>query len=274
MGNTTMTEFRLFDAPGAEVAQITTDGATIKPYLNVIRTVENEAKIHVTEDGLQTTVVDPANVFMVDVSVPADAFEDYEVFSEATIGGAVKEMQRSVRRARKGHSDELTLSIQERELTATVSRGYENNEVVSQSRMDLIDPDAIRTEPDFPDLDIPVDITVDTAPFMDAFAYGIESAERARFETKAVNQHAAALYIGGETDIRSDHAAIGDIETEAYVSGLYSTDYLSDLQEGLNYIGAEELRLRLGDSFPMFVSAENESIAAEFVLAPRVERDD
>ena len=266
-----MSEFRLFDTPGAEVAQIETDGATIKPYLNAINTVADEAKIRVREDGLYTAVVDPAYVFMGTMHVPAGAFETYEVNKTGVIAPNIGELQSAVRRARKNSDDELTLSLREMELTATVERDYGEHEVVSQSTLSLIDPDSVKEEPDLPDLDMPVDVSLDYDAFMDAFGYGIGAADHTAFETKPVNQHATALYIGAETDIRTDHAAISGIKTDAQVHSKYSTDYLKDLETALQESNVEEIGLRMGDEFPLLVRTESDTLVLEFALAPRIE---
>ncbi len=268
-----MTEFRLFDEPGSEVAKIVTDGATVKPFLNAISVVADEAKIHVTEDGLHSKVVDPANVFMGEFGLAADAFDTFDLSESAVLGVDVDGLQSAVRRARKRSDDELTLSIRERELTATVARGYENHDVVSQSRMDLMDPDHLREEPDLPDLDLPVNISVDYRPFIDALDHALGFGEYARIETIAVNQHATALYMGSETDVRQEQTAISNVDTEESVEALYSGDYLTDMLNGLSQIEAEQIHLRMGDEFPMFATAEAEGIEIEYATAPRIQSE-
>lgn len=269
-----MGEFRLFDSPGAEVAQVVTDGDTIKPFFNAISVVDNEAKIHITEDGFYTSLVDPTNVLMGDIGLSADSFETYEFHNSTTLGVTVKELSGAVRRARKNSDDELTLSLRENELTATVSRGYDNHDVVSQSTVSFIDPDKLRKEPDLPELELPVKVDIDYDPFMDALNHSLGFGEYVQIETKAVNQHATALYMGSETDVRQEQTAISNVDTDESVTAFYSGDYLTTMLEGFQKVDADSVRLRLGDEFPIFAKVESEGIEVEYVVAPRIKPDD
>lgn len=271
-----MPDFELFDSPGADVAEIVTDGDTIKPFLNVIKRVDSEAKVRVTEDGLRTEIVDPANVFMADVSLPAASFEDYELHTEDTLGVPVDELRKLVRRARKNTNDELTLSVQEREVTATVRRGYENHEVVSQGTLKLFNPDSIRGSPEIPSLEWDVELAIDTAPFTDALGYAMGAADHVEMSVKGVNQHARALYVGGETDTRSESVAIDNVNPDETASAIYSADYMSDVLAGIGEVDAEALTLRFDEESPAYfdMTREDTGLSVTFFIAPRVTNDD
>lgn len=271
-----MTEFRLYDDPGAEVAEIVTDGETIKPFLNAISRVVDEAKVHIDERGLSVTAVDPANVFMGEVALQADAFDTYGFKEETTIGVQLDGLQSAVRRARKNSGDELTLSIQDRRLTATVARGYDNHEVVSQSTLDLIDPDSIRQEPHIPELDRDVSLSVDADAFTDALSYAVSGPnEQVWFKAQAVNQHAKALYLSGETDTRKESVAISDIETGGTAEAVYSYDYMKEVLGGIGDVEPETITIVFDDEFPITVSmgSEDRPFKARYFLAPRVSSD-
>jgi proliferating cell nuclear antigen len=270
-----MTEFRLFDSPGADVATITTDGGVFKPFLKAIACVDSEAKIQVHEHGLETRLVDPANVFMTDVFLAADAFESYDVAEETILGVNVDELLKLVRRARKQSDDELTLSVHERGLTATVARGYENHNVVSQGTMDLIDPDSIRGEPDLPDLDRDVHVTVDADPFLDALSYGVGAADHVEIAVKGVNQHTNALYIGGETSTREEAAAIDSIKSDETATSLYSADYMADILGGIGDVDPAEITLSLDDEYPASFQMERDGVPmqVEYMVSPRIQKE-
>lgn len=261
---------RLFDTPGDTVAEITTDGATIKPFLNAVDPVAKEVRLQFTDTGLYVEALDTANVFMGKVHLDALACESYDLEKETTIGVNVSELKSLVRRARKYEDDELRLHVQERELTATVVRGYENSNVVSQGTMELIDPDAIRSTDSLPDLDT-VEFTVGYEPFTDALSYAMGAAEYVSVETKAVNQHAHALYVGGETDTRDETAAISDVEVEESTEGKYSTNYMTGVLDGLSGVDPQEVTVSLGDEFPIFVEARQDGVAVTYCVAPRIE---
>jgi proliferating cell nuclear antigen len=264
----------MFDDPGADVAQIVTDGATIKPFLTALSVVDYEVKLQVTERGIGTTIVDPANVFAADVFLNADEFETYDVERETTLGVSVQDLQSLVRRARKGQDDELTLSLRQREITATVARGYDNHEVVSNGTMDLIDPDSIRQEPKMPDVDCDVSVGIDTAAFKDALSYAVGEKEYLEFAVKGVNQHTNALYLGGETDTREESVAIDGIDADRCEGSLYSKDYLKNILKGITAIDPDAVGLTFDVELPATFTATSGGLSVEYLLAPRIHKDD
>lgn len=272
VGYRPMTEFQLYDDPGADVAEITTDGSTIKPFLNVIACVVDEAKVHIDERGLSVCAIDPTNVFMGEVAIQSEAFDTYNLAKETTIGVPLGALQSAVRRARKNSDDELTLSIQDWRLTATVSRGYENNDVVSQSTVDLIDPDSIRQEPDIPDLNRKVSLSLDAGAFTDALSYAVGGpSEQVLFKTQQVNQHATALYLSGETDTRSESVAISDVDTDASAESVFSHDYMKEILCAIGDMTPESVSIELGDEFPITIEmdAPDGDMRARYLIAPR-----
>jgi proliferating cell nuclear antigen len=275
VGYRPMTEFRLYDDPGADVAEITTNGDVIKPFLNAIERVDTDAKIQIHPNGVEAQLVDPCNVFMADLSLAPDAFETFNVHQETRIGLDIGELKSLVRRARKNSNDELTLSIQQRELTATVARGYENHNVVSQGTMDLFDPDSIRTEPDIPDLDWDVHLTLNAPPLVDALSYGVGVGDHVTFAVKGVNQHTNALYIGGETDTRRESAGIDNIDTDTTAEAMFSDGYVSKLLGAIGDTDPEEVVLLLADEYPLCVKMERDGVPmeVEYMIAPRVQSE-
>lgn len=268
-----MTEFRLFDAPGSTVAEITTNGDTIKPFINAIDPVAKEARFRIHEDGITVEVVDSANVYMTRTHLHADAFDTYDCEQETTVGVNITGFKSLVRRARKHHNDKLTLSFKEREVSATVSRGYDNHNVVSQGTHDLMDPGALREPPEIPDLDYALHVEVDTSPFVDALSYAVGASDCVEMSVKGVNQHANALYLGGETDTRSESAAIDGIECEDTGTAIYSGEYISGILDGVSGVGAEKVEVWFGDELPAKVHVSSDALDVQYLVAPRITSD-
>jgi len=270
-----MDDIPLFDSPGAQIATITTDGATIKPILNVLGTIDGEAKLHITTDGIHTRLTNPAHVSMLnEFRVDADAFDSYDVEREGLIGVNVGELTHMVRRARKHQDDELTISISERELTTTVSRGYDNHNVVSQSEAKLIDPDSIRSSPEELEMGHNVTMSVDKRPLVDALEYGTTTnADHTKISVKGVNQHTNALYIGGETDTANDSAAIDNIGADETTEAMYSSGYIENILKGIREVDPSEVTVKLMDEYPAAFKMQSESIpfTVEYVVAPRIQ---
>jgi proliferating cell nuclear antigen len=263
---------RLFDSPGDTVAEITTDGSTIKPFLNAVNELVREARVEFRTDGLFVNAIDSANVAMGKFFLDAAEFEEYELAEETKVGVDLKEAKKLVRRARKGKPDELKIHVQQYELTATVSRGYENTDVVSQGTMQLIDPDSIRGEPDTPNewdtqtVDVPADA------FTDALGYAMGAADHVELTAQGVNQHADALYIGGETDTREEQAAISGVEVGEQVEGLYSANYMSNLLGVIGEVEPQNVTLDLAVDFPLQAEFRMDGFEVEFMVAPRIQQ--
>lgn len=262
---------RLFDTPGDTVAEITTDGSTIKPFLNAANEVCREVRLEIEPNGLFIHAMDASRVAMGKFWLDATEFQQYDVAEERTIGLDLKEAKKLVRRARKGKSDELQLHVQEYELTATVSRGYDNADVVSQGTMDLIDPDAIRSSDDLPEFDTQT-VTVDADPFTDALGYAMGAADHVELKTQAVNQHADALYLGGKNDMRRENVAITGIEVAEGTEAMYSTDYMTELLSVLGEVDPHEVTLELATEFPLIAEFKSDGLEVEYCIAPRIQQ--
>jgi len=274
-----MAEFRLFDTPGADVATIVTSGDVFKPFVNATAHVDDEARLQVTNDGLEVQLVDPSNVFMCDVSISAGGFDTYDVAQEVVVGVDFDELGTLIRRARKHSDDELTLSIQERELTATVKRGYNNHDVVSQGTMDLIDPDALRSPPEFTEIvdsDDNIHLDVDASAITDALSYGVSPTDYVEMAVKGVNQHTDALYIGAETATREERVAISNISTDVTGQSLYSSKYLSKILAGIKDVDPAEVSIEFNTEFPATFKMNRDDVPmrVRYTVAPRIVQND
>jgi DNA polymerase III sliding clamp (beta) subunit (PCNA family) len=270
-----MAELELFDAPGANVAEIVTDGGTMKPFFSVLGRVDDAAKLHFSEDGISVSVTDPARVWAAEVTLSADAFDQYELHREAVVGVAIENAHSLIRRARKRHGDTLSLSVSEREMSATVSRGYDDHNVVSQGTVKLPDPKSIREPTDIPDTEYSVDMRIEADALTDALSYTASAADHIEMATKGVNQHTNALYIGGETDSRDESVAIDGVDTDERVSSLYSSDYISDVVNAITDASADSVQLRFAEEYPAEYTIKNPDRAmnVRLFIAPRVTND-
>jgi len=253
------------------VAEITTDGSTIKPFLNAVNQLVDEARIHFEQEGLHVNAVDLLNVGMIEAHLDATEFEEYDLPEETAVGMNLGEAKQLVRRARKGKDDELRLHVQEYELTATVSRGYENNEVVSQGTMQLIDPDSLRQEPDLPEFETET-VLLKANVFTDALSYAMGASAYVEIKTQNVNQHAQALYMGGENDTREEQAAITGIDVVETTKSLYTTDYMAKFLGAVKNVGPREVRLELATEFPLWATFKSDGLSVEFAVAPRIQK--
>jgi len=263
----------MFDDPGAEVAEIQTDGATIKPLLNAIAVVGDSARLHIDEGGLSACLVGPANVFMGDISLSASAFDEYECESESVIGVNISELQTLVRRARKRSDDTLQLSINQHEITAIVSREYNQRDVVSKGTMQTADPESLRSEPNGTDLDFPAAFVIEQDPLIDAMSYGISSGDKAvKFETAGDDEDRCELYISGESDNREETVAITDLASPLGITSMYSADYISKVETAIKAVDSDAVNILFGSEYPIRFTMRSldAPLSAVYTVAPRV----
>ena len=262
---------QLHDTDGSTIAELTTDGHTLKPFLNTINQFVDEAKIHFTPDGIHATAVNPANVAALTTTLPADAIENYNVKTDDhTIGVNVGAFRHLIRRARMGSDDSLYLQVHERRLYATVTRGYDDADVVTEDRIDLIDPDSIRQEPDMPELDLhDVDVGIDA--FRDVTSHAAATGEY--IELKAFN---GTLTVSAEDDTRSSSGRVyGAVAEDTEADAIYSRGYVNDLLDALKKGKADSLGVRFAEEMPLMVSFERTGdegalLEGEAMIAPRL----
>lgn len=130
------------------------DVGTLQEFVATLTPVVSEGKLQLTDDGLRTVAVDPADVAMTDSTLPAETFEHYERSGAIDVIGI--NLERFDEVLGFGDSDdvvELVLDAETRTLTATID--------ALEYTLALIDPDAIRQEPDLPDLDLTAEIVLE-----------------------------------------------------------------------------------------------------------------
>ena len=212
---------------------------------------------------------------MWDVVLGGGGLQAFSLSQKTAVGVPVAELQSLARRARKRHSDDLHLSVKELELNARVERGYDNHNVVSQGTMDLIDADAIRDEPDLPDIDRDIHVTVDADPFMDALSYAVGASKHVTIDSKGVNQHTNALYIGGETATRHESVAIDGVDPGATGESTYSTDYIKRILSGISETDPADVTLSFDNEFPITFEMERDDVPMQvtYMTAPRIQSE-
>lgn len=229
--------------------------------------IVEECKLHLTEDGITIRAVDPANVAMVDLSLSPASFESYSLpddTSKITVGIDLDRFSDVLSMGDTGELVHLKLNRETRKLQVTTG-GLEYT-------LALIDPDAVRQEPDLPDLDLTAEIVI--AP------KDIAQAVRA---TDMVSDHVALgvapeedhLYVVAEgdtdtVDIKYDANTLIEL-TPGDAHSLYSLEYLKDINRAFSH--TEEVCIELGEEFPAMFDMEfaNGNGHATFMLAPRIQ---
>jgi proliferating cell nuclear antigen len=241
--------------------EIATD--VLADALAAVHALVNECKVQFEADGLSIRAVDPANVAMVDLTVDAAAFETYDV-TDHTIGlnlgmlldclSAVESETVSLR-----ETDDRKLAIAGEHFSGTMA---------------MIDPDAIRQEPDIPELDLEATITLRG----DGLDRGLTAADLVTDKvTFRADEGDREVVMSGEGDTDDVEMTFGD-ESEALLDAdvrgsprsVFSLEYWTDIAAPIP--GDAAVSLQLGEEMPVKTRYSlTEDVTVENMVAPRVE---
>lgn len=227
----------------------------------------SEGKVHFNDDGFNTAVVDPANVGMhTDINLSASAFESYEAPGAATVGMNLVRLMEILDLVNSGGPVSFNLDMETRKIHFDLPGG-------ASQTMRLIDPDAIRKEPDPSDLDLPntvtltgkqIDYVLSVADLNSDHLDVIFDAddETVTFDAEGDTDHGSVTYT--PDDVEDIHAAE---DTQA----LFSLDYLQGMTAAVP--DDATVMFQFGDEFPTrFSWATCEGgLSVSSMLAPRIQ---
>ena len=237
----------------------------------------DEMKLHLDDDGLFGSVVDPASVGMCRNSLDHEAFEHYDA-SGGVIGLNISRMLDILGMGSKDDLVELTLDEKTRKLHVQV-------DTLSYT-LALIDPDSVRKEPEIPeDLDLEATMTVDFADLKRGITAADMVSDHIRFRTGLSEAGKLAVYIEAEgdtddVDLELTHEKLVAIDAEpGDGDSLFSLDYLKDIRKPIP--NDAEVRIELGEEHPIKFHyghtemGEDGELAGDttVLLAPRIQSD-
>lgn len=248
------------------VAEGIIDAGTLQQYIDSLTPLVSEARIHWNEDGLSANVVDPANVAMI---VPSHleyrAFESYDAPGSATIGLALDRLDDRLDPASPDQLVQLQVDMETRRLNVDFGRAHQE--------LGLIEPDAIRKEPDVSKLDLPNVVTIEGGELTDAL--------------KVVDMVSDHVVVSGdpdgdplrlfgqadtdESEVSFTRADCIDADIGTACESVFSLEYLMELTTAIP--DDAEVVVRYGDEFPIRVDWEASDgwLTVESVLAPRIQ---
>jgi len=237
--------------------------ALLSDALGAVETLVAECKVQFTEDGLSIRAVDPANVAIVDLTVDETAFEVYDV-TDHTVGLNLETLLDCLSAV-----DSETVAIRE-----TDDRKLKVTGDHFAGSMACIDPDAIRQEPDIPDLDLDATVTLRG----DGLNRGLTAADLVTDKvTFRADEDARAFTMSGEGDtddvemtFGDDSEALLDADVRGSPRSVFSLYYWHDIAAPMPSDGA--VSLQLGEEMPVKTRYSlSGGVIVENMVAPRVE---
>lgn len=242
----------------------TIDPRALETALKPVSALVDECKIQINGDGVGVTAVDPANVGMVDLQIPATVFESFEA-QEHTIGVPLDRFLDILELFAKEDDSPLAhIMLDEETRQLRLECGGLNY------TLSLTDPDAIRQEPEIPDLDLTAEIKFPGHAFSRAINACDMVAEHLHLGTTSDNE----FYVKAKGD--TDSVDVG-MEADDVLSfegdeadSLFSVDYLRDMEAPIP--GDIPVTLGIGSDFPALINFAliDGEAKVQYVLAPRI----
>jgi proliferating cell nuclear antigen len=246
---------------------VTISPSDLESAFNSVDALVDECKMHISEEGVSVTAVDPANVGMVDLTLPRSVFESYEA-DDHTLGLPLERFLNIVHLFSQNDTD----------APARIFLNEETRKVRLECggldyTMSLIDPDSVTKEPEIPQIDLAADITLDQSDFDRSI--------------KASNMVSDYVMLGATSDGEFYVSAEGDtddvkveldgedlIEINAGdAESLFSLEYLKEINKAIP--ANTPVTLELGPEYPIMINFLLIDGQADvlFMLAPRISSD-
>lgn len=244
----------------------------LSEFVDGVQPIVDECRLHIGEDGIRVHAVDAANAAVVKAGLNAEAFQSYDA-DDMTVGFPFYRMQDLLEHFPDGKPLDLQL-IGSDELR--VSAGHYTY------RLNLMEPEKLRSPPDGFSVDITADVTLDRNVFFDAIDYFREFASHV---TIGFNSGSSEFWMTGDGDRVDDRGEFVLAEEHTTVQegdnarSKYSLDYLRDFRRGSPEYGS--VTVRTGEEVPMTIRQQiaPEHLGPEdavfrgelvYVLAPRI----
>ena len=222
--------------------------ATLATYLQVLKSCNSEARVHVAKNKIFTLEVDTANVFLANVEAKCKTTGHLFVF-----GLDVSTLQRVTKLA-KGCN--VVIDVGEKKIGVKYGR--------FQSKIDVLSEVSIRKDPNPPTIKLPASFEAPGKYLYEALLL-VGSEYRCQFTTK--NGVVSFCVTGDSICVKE---IVGETKNQESVKSIFSTDYMKDI---VNTVKDTSLKIDIGIDHPMRAYAEKNDCKIMYLLAPRIEAD-
>lgn len=233
----------------AQKTTVTIPYATLNTFLSVIAALDSEARLHVEENKLHVSLVDTANVALIEM----DTTECKTTGASATIGIDVITLKKVLMHA-KGCN--VTIEI------------AGDNQIIKYGRFSAkvkeIDANAIRKDANPPTIELPVTFETPSKYLIEALKVGTNKSKCYLFTKKGV------VFFSVETDTMCIREIIGETKSRLAVKSQYNTAYM---KEFLKTVFGCSLNICINQDHPVKITTEKDGCNIMFLLAPRIEND-
>ena len=231
--------------------------------ISLISELVLEVKAKVNKQGLEIMAIDPANVAMLSLKIPAQAFSQFQVDKDEELGINLEDFKQVLRRAAAGSS--LTIERVDNMLKLRIQEKSKRT-----FNLALINIDA--EEKKIPQLNFAANIELDASTFAEAINDAAVIADSCAFISKddLFTIESKGILNSSKTEFSSDEVKINKGQDS---KAKYSLDYLVKFVKASKL--ADKLNINFSTDYPMRLDFKDNDnlIELSFVLAPRVEEE-
>jgi len=242
---------------------------SLKEFIGTVGSLVDEAKLTVSEEGIQIKAVDPSHVAMIEANLIKSAFDKYEA-KNMEMGIDVDKFKNVLTVAGKDEMVDLEMDDKLNRLIVNIGN--------LTRAMPLLDTSGM-PDPKVPSLDLPSTVNV----VVNEISQGLKASktvsdhialttnkETFRLVCEGDNQNSVDLSLGKEQ--------LEKLDSENEVTSLFSLEYFALM---VNSLPADRiLHINLGTDLPVKIDADlavDDMTGAQgnvkFLLAPRIDRD-
>jgi proliferating cell nuclear antigen len=229
--------------------------------ISIISDLVLEVRIKVNKEGLRIIAIDPANVAMIQFSLPSTAFSEIEVEKEEILGVSLESLKAVLRRIKPGSV--LTMKRVENEIILEIQ-----DKVKKEFHLALIEIEG--EEKEIPSLEFTSVIEMPSVDFSEAIEDCSVVADSCSFFSspdKFIIQAKGNLN-SFKSEFTSDELNINSQEA----SSKYSLEYLNKMIKAGKI--TDKAKINFGNDYPLKLEFNTPFIQLGFILAPRVESED
>jgi proliferating cell nuclear antigen len=225
-------------------------------FCEAVLAIAPECRVWLKSTGIEVHAVDAANVALISAKLPAAAFETYK--EESTILGFDLLKLKIAAGLMKAGIITLDQNDKGKLLITDGSTRYSNA---------LLDINTIRKDPIPPTISLPAAVNINAKELQESIVAMSRIGDKIRFSMQGKT---LTMTTEGDTDL-----LVKELEGEAVkslkepVASLFSTDYLREISRVIR--DADTVTVSMNINHPVRLECTVDSIALEFLVAPRIE---
>jgi len=235
----------------------------LKSSIEAISNIIDEAGIIVSQQGMSLRAMDPAHVAFVDLEIYKEAFDEYSVEEELTLGLDLDRLNTILKRA--GSGDAITLSTED----SSVLKIEIKNASTRKFELPLIE--ISEEEIKLPQLEFPAVVELDPKILTEGIKDAEIVSDNIIFRADSENFYISAKGDLGNVEVKVSKEDTIDFNVSEECRSMFSIEYLKDMMKASDI--ARTARLYFGTDIPLKLEFIAPDAKLSFLLAPRVESE-